>query len=105
MADKTASVMVVDDHPIIRQGLAMLINREADLQVTCEAGSMQEAIAVLRRQQPDIVIVDISMDALRASSSSVTSAASIRTCPCWSFPCTTRRCMPSAPCTPAHAAT
>lgn len=54
--------MVVDDHPIIRQGLAMLINREADLQVSCEAGSMQEAIAVLRRQQPDIVIVDISMD-------------------------------------------
>ena len=54
-------VFVVDDHPIVRQGLALLIDQEPDL-VVCgaaeEAHSALQAIASLR---PDIVILDISL--------------------------------------------
>lgn len=60
--NEPARVMVVDDHPIIRQGLAMLINRESDLRVCCEAGSVAEASALLAQCQPQVAIVDISMD-------------------------------------------
>jgi DNA-binding NarL/FixJ family response regulator len=60
-ASRKHRVLVVDDHPIVRQGLALLINREPDL-VVCgeaeEAGSAAEAIATLN---PDIVILDISL--------------------------------------------
>jgi DNA-binding NarL/FixJ family response regulator len=54
-------VLVVDDHPLIRQGLAMLINQQQDLEVCGEA---EEAIAALRniaQTRPDIMILDISL--------------------------------------------
>ena len=54
-------VFVVDDHPIVRQGLAMLINREPDLEVCGEAEEAQAAIDAIARMRPDILIVDISL--------------------------------------------
>lgn len=54
-------IMVVDDHPIIRQGLAQLINQEEDLFLCGEAGSAQEGIQEVEKQNPALVIVDISL--------------------------------------------
>ncbi len=56
------TVFVVDDHPIIRQGLALLINREPDLTVCGEAEEMHSAISAIPNLRPDILIVDISLN-------------------------------------------
>jgi DNA-binding NarL/FixJ family response regulator len=58
---KKKTVFVVDDHPIVRQGLALLINREADLVVCGEAEEMQSALSAIQTVRPDILIVDISL--------------------------------------------
>ncbi|MEN6587942.1 MAG: response regulator transcription factor [Sulfuricella sp.] len=55
-------VLIVDDHPIVRQGIAQLINQEADLTTCCEAGSAQEALDLMVNDTPDILLVDISLD-------------------------------------------
>lgn len=59
---RKAKVMVVDDHAIIRQGMAMLINREPDLHVCCEAADIEQALEANRACAHDIVIVDISLE-------------------------------------------
>ena len=60
IAKKT--VFVVDDHPLLRQGLALLINREPDLTVCGEAANTQDAIKAIAAKRPDILIVDISLN-------------------------------------------
>ncbi|HRI88089.1 MAG TPA: response regulator transcription factor [Candidatus Hydrogenedentes bacterium] len=55
-------VLLVDDHPIIRQGLAELINREADMTVCAQAESGAAAIDLTEESQPDLALVDISLD-------------------------------------------
>jgi DNA-binding NarL/FixJ family response regulator len=54
-------IMVVDDHPIVRQGLGLLINREPDLVVCGEAEEAMGAMHVLASSRPDVLIVDISL--------------------------------------------
>ena len=57
-----SKVMIVDDHAMIRHGMAMLINMEADMEVACEAGDGPEAIEVLQKNAPvDILILDVSL--------------------------------------------
>ena len=55
-------VFIVDDHPIVREGLAQMINREPDLAVCGDAREMQEALASIDVRKPDILIVDISLN-------------------------------------------
>src|SRR6202140_34407 len=55
-------ILVVDDHPIVRQGLALLINREPDLVVCGEAEEANGALHVLASARPDVLIVDISLN-------------------------------------------
>ena len=54
-------VLVVDDHPIVRHGLALLINREPDLMVCGEADDAQSATQAIVSLRPDLVILDISL--------------------------------------------
>ena len=54
-------ILIVDDHPIVRQGLRRLIDQERDLAVCGEAESATEAKVALRELKPDVVIVDISL--------------------------------------------
>jgi len=62
MADaNTIRVFIVDDHPIVREGLAQLINQEEDLTVCGDAGDAATAISALGACAPDIAIVDISL--------------------------------------------
>jgi DNA-binding NarL/FixJ family response regulator len=56
------TVFLVDDHPIVRQGLTLLINQEADLAVCGAAEEMQSALAAIHAVRPDILIVDISLN-------------------------------------------
>jgi DNA-binding NarL/FixJ family response regulator len=56
------TVFIVDDHPLLRQGLALLINRENDLAVCGEAQEAQTAMHAISHYQPDILIVDISLN-------------------------------------------
>lgn len=57
-----SQVLIVDDHPILRHGIAQLVQREADLQPCAEAGSIEEALAVLAAQRVDLAIVDLSLE-------------------------------------------
>ena len=69
MKNKTASrtavpkakVLLIDDHPIMREGLARRINHEADMEVCAEAGTAHEALEAVAQTKPDIAIVDISL--------------------------------------------
>lgn len=54
-------IFIVDDHPIIREGLARLINQEEDLIVAGEAADATEAIQGIAKIKPDLAIVDISL--------------------------------------------
>lgn len=54
-------VFIVDDHPIVRQGLAQMINQEADLTVCGEAEDVQHALEAIAELHPDLVLVDLSL--------------------------------------------
>ena len=58
---KTTQVLIVDDHPMMREGLAQLINREKDLVVAGEADSAAGAVEQTAQLKPDLVIVDITL--------------------------------------------
>jgi len=58
---KKKCVFVVDDHPLLRQGLALMIDREPDLMVCGEAEEAQAALKEIAARKPDILIVDISL--------------------------------------------
>jgi DNA-binding NarL/FixJ family response regulator len=55
------SVLIVDDHPVVRQGLAQLINQEKDLEVRGYAEDAFQAMQAIKDVRPDMVIVDISL--------------------------------------------
>jgi DNA-binding NarL/FixJ family response regulator len=55
------TVLVVDDHPLMRHGLALLINQQQDMQVCGEAEEAQAAMHAIAQLQPDIMILDISL--------------------------------------------
>jgi DNA-binding NarL/FixJ family response regulator len=56
-----AKVLIVDDHPSVREGLASRISRQADLVVCGEVADIAEALRFLENTRPDIVVVDISL--------------------------------------------
>ena len=53
---------MIDDHPIVRQGLALFIDREPDLMVCGEADGAASALQAIRDSMPDFVVLDISLD-------------------------------------------
>jgi DNA-binding NarL/FixJ family response regulator len=60
--NRKARVMIVDDHAIVRQGMAMLINREPDMEACYLAEKIEEAVAANRESPHDIAIVDMSLE-------------------------------------------
>ncbi len=58
---KRARVLIVDDHPAVREALAMRIGRQPDLEVCGEAADVSEALRLVADTQPDVAVVDISL--------------------------------------------
>ncbi|SUZ66021.1 uncharacterized protein METZ01_LOCUS18875 [marine metagenome] len=54
-------ILIVDDHDIVRKGLAMLVSRQEDLSVVAEAGTVAEAVEKARGSVPDVVVLDIRL--------------------------------------------
>ena len=60
-AARQSRIIIVDDHPLIRQGLAQLINSRPTLSVIGEADSASAGIEMVRKNKPDLVILDLSL--------------------------------------------
>lgn len=54
-------ILIVDDHPLVRQGMVTLIEQEPGLAVCAQTGAMGEAMALAREHRPDLAIVDLSL--------------------------------------------
>ncbi len=54
-------LLLVDDHKVVRSGLRMLLENEADLTIVGEAGTGQEALQLVEQLQPDLVLMDIGL--------------------------------------------
>ncbi|MEJ2086580.1 MAG: response regulator transcription factor, partial [Acidobacteriota bacterium] len=61
MSEKAYRVLIVDDHPIVREGLDRLLSRETDLVVCGQAEDAPQALELLDSADPDLAIVDISL--------------------------------------------
>jgi len=57
----TISVLLVDDHELIRQGLRRSFERDGDFDVVGEAGSVADAERLLRITRPDVVVLDVRL--------------------------------------------
>ncbi len=58
---KKATVFIVDDHSIVRQGLGLIIDQEEDLEVVGGAGDEAEALAAMTERLPDVAVIDLSL--------------------------------------------
>ena len=56
-----ARVLIVDDHPAVREALALRISRQPDLEVCGEAADIADALRLVADTQPDVAVVDISL--------------------------------------------
>ena len=57
-------ILLVDDHAVVREGYRRLLERRADLRVDAEAASAEEALQCLRENEPDLIILDLSLPGL-----------------------------------------
>jgi DNA-binding NarL/FixJ family response regulator len=64
LAETMTRVLIVDDHSIVRDGLAMLIERESGMKVVGFAASGAEAVTATQRLRPDLIIMDLMLPAL-----------------------------------------
>lgn len=80
-ADEPVRLLLVDDHPMMRKGVAQLLELEDDLSVVGEAGSGEEALRLAAELDPDMILLDLNMkgmnglDTLRALREAGCSAA------------------------------
>lgn len=64
MPNAPATILLVDDHPLLRKGLVQLIEFEEDLKVIGEASSGKEAIAIAIEKDPDLIVLDLNMQGM-----------------------------------------
>jgi len=61
MTNEKIKVMVVDDHPLMRVGVASIINAQSEMVVVAQTGSGEEAISLFAQHQPDITLMDLRL--------------------------------------------
>ena len=57
-------ILTVDDHPLLREGIAALVNAESDMKLVAEASNGEEAIKQFRLHRPDVTLMDLQMPAM-----------------------------------------
>ena len=60
----TIKILIVDDHPVVRDGLNAVLETQTDFEVVGEAGDGQEAVAQVEKLRPDVVLLDLDMPVL-----------------------------------------
>ncbi len=58
------SVILADDHPVVRDGLAAIVNQQPDMEVVAEAGDGAEALDLYEQHKPDVMVLDLRMPKL-----------------------------------------
>ena len=58
---KRIRVLIADDHPVVRTGLALMFQYEPDMEAVAEAGNGREAVEMFRRHRPDVTLMDLRM--------------------------------------------
>ena len=61
-ASSDLRVMIVDDHPVVREGFSRFIESEPGMKVCCQTGSAAQALAMYCKNQPDVVLVDLALE-------------------------------------------
>ncbi|ASG66746.1 two-component system response regulator NarL [Idiomarina piscisalsi] len=64
MTTEAASIMLVDDHPLLRKGLKQLIALEDDMRVVAEASSGADALKLAEEYDPDLIVLDLNMQGM-----------------------------------------
>lgn len=64
MSEQSATIMMVDDHPLLRKGLKQLIDMEDDMETIGEAGSGVEAVEMAGQLDPDLILLDLNMQGM-----------------------------------------
>lgn len=64
MDEKKSTILLVDDHPLLRKGLKQLLSFDNELEVIAEASSGVEAIEIADREDPDLIILDLNMQGM-----------------------------------------
>jgi YesN/AraC family two-component response regulator len=59
--DVPIRILVVDDHPVVCQGIAVLVGSQSDMALVAEASNGREAIQQFRKHRPDITLMDLQM--------------------------------------------
>ncbi len=60
-ANPKIRVILADDHPVVRDGLAAIVNQQPDMQVVAEAGDGEEAVQLFDQHSPDVMVLDLRM--------------------------------------------
>src|SRR5262245_7171253 len=61
IANNPIRILVVDDHPVLREGIAAVLARETDMVLAAEANNGEEAIELFRTHRPDVTLMDLQM--------------------------------------------
>jgi len=72
-------ILTVDDHPLLREGIAAMVATETDMAVVAEASNGSEALQLFRAHRPDFTLMDIQMPIVKGSKPSRRSASTSRT--------------------------